>query len=118
MVVSRRHLPVAALVAVLGALAAVALLTAHAAACDAQTDLRAALPLLTPALALLAPLLLGRYLGEERITRLAGSRRPRRRRAPHARFSARPRPRAALARGGELLGARMARRGPPAARLA
>jgi len=118
MVVSRRHLVAAALVAALGALAAVALVTAHAAACDAQTDLRAALPLLTPALALLAPLLLGRYLGEERIARLAGSRRPRPRGATHDRLSVRARPRAALARGGGLLGARMARRGPPAVGLA
>jgi hypothetical protein len=71
--------------------------------------------LASPALVLALPLLAGRYVGEERIARLAarfvvdGGR-------PARRLSARlPRaPRALLPRGGRLLGFSLAERGPPA----
>jgi hypothetical protein len=71
--------------------------------------------LASPALVLALPLLAGRYVGEERIARLAarfvvGVRRA----AP--RLTARlPRaPRALLPRGGRLLACSLAERGPPA----
>ena len=72
---------------------------------------------LAPALLLLVPLLAGRYLGEERIAALATVLRPAVPRAVVARLSARlPRaPRVTIARGGALLAAALAERGPPAA---
>ena len=71
--------------------------------------------LASPALVLALPLLAGRYVGEERIARLAvrfvvDAGRPARRlaaRLPRA-------PRALLARGGRLLAFSLAERGPPA----
>jgi hypothetical protein len=74
------------------------------------TDLLTALP----ALALALPLVAGRYVGEQRLARLA-------RRVPHARRAATtvappPRPlRAEGPRGGLLIATGRARRGPPSA---
>ena len=69
---------------------------------------------IVPILVLLAPLLLRRYPGEERIARLRGDRRPARRRA---RATETPPPRrdhrATTARGSLLLGRRLAVRPPP-----
>jgi hypothetical protein len=71
-----------------------------------------ALGYLAPTLALLALLALGRYPGERAyVRRLARPRRARRRRPPPA-FSHRL-VRARLPRGGALLGAALAVRGPP-----
>ena len=69
---------------------------------------------IVPVLLLLAPLLLRRYPGERRIARLRGARSrtgpacPARRRR-----GARDRPRSRAARGGLLLGRRLAVRPPP-----
>jgi hypothetical protein len=69
-----------------------------------------------PALALLAPLATGRYVGEERLARLA-----RRRAIPAGRKVARalaprtpPASRVVVPRGGRLIASRLAERGPPA----
>jgi hypothetical protein len=69
---------------------------------------------LAPMLALLLPLLLGRYLGEERIARLACAWRSRLPRRP-ARVIAPviPQPRALAPRGGLLLARSLAVRPPP-----
>jgi hypothetical protein len=92
------------------ALAAAALL----AAALLHPGLAAGVLHLAPALALLALLVLGHYVGERTIARIAAARtgRRRRRRLPAA---SRLRPLArALARGGDLLGAALAVRPPPA----
>jgi hypothetical protein len=70
--------------------------------------------LASPAFVLALPLLAGRYVGEERIARLAARFVPSVRRAV-PRLSARfPRaPRALLPRGGGLLACSLAERGPP-----
>ncbi len=70
---------------------------------------------LSPAIILLASLLAGRYVGEERLHRLAAAFRPHRRRSrsravAHAHL---PRPRAALPRGGRLVATSLAVRPPP-----
>jgi hypothetical protein len=69
---------------------------------------------LAPALALVVPLMLGRYVGEEQLAGLAGRARsrPRRRMAPVAgpRSCAR-----VMERGGRLVASGMAKRPPPAA---
>jgi hypothetical protein len=99
----RRLLFVPVLVA---ALALVALV--HLAGADAL--------LAAPLLALLAPLLAGRYLGEERIGRLAAARvapRLRPARAPWSSVASRA-PRALVPRGGRLLATSLAVRPPPA----
>jgi hypothetical protein len=73
--------------------------------------------LAAPALLLFLPLLAGRYVGEERLLRVAA-----RSRAPRLRAvsSMRPVPRAprVLARGGRLIAAALAERAPPAPLLA
>jgi hypothetical protein len=110
---------VLALATVLATVVAVALHGPAGAACTPSHDLQQALTLLAPALALLAPLLLGRYLGAERIVRAAAARRARgRRRAPARAPRAVARPRAELARGGALIAAALARRGPPVLHIA
>jgi hypothetical protein len=74
--------------------------------------------LAAPALILLLPLLAGHYVGEEGIARLSAYVAP-----PPLRpaFARAPQPRRAplvLVRGGRLIGASLARRGPPAYQLA
>jgi hypothetical protein len=69
--------------------------------------------LAVPALLLLLPLLAGRYLGEDRLARLAARAfAPRRRSA--ACLGARRRTPRVLPRGGRLIAAALAERGPPA----
>ena len=78
------------------------------------TGLDTGLLLLSPALVLLLPLLAGRYLGADTLERLAARRsRPSRRTRPVSAPLPRPRPRATLVRGGRLLAAALAERGPP-----
>jgi hypothetical protein len=70
--------------------------------------------LAAPLLALLAPLVVGRYLGAEHIERLVAARAPRRH--PAARRLAAPAvraPRVLLPRGGRLLATSLAVRPPP-----
>jgi hypothetical protein len=70
---------------------------------------------LAPALLLALPLLLRRYVGEERIARLARRFAPRRRRAA-VRLTAPSRaPRVVVPRSGRLLACSLASRPPPAA---
>jgi hypothetical protein len=72
--------------------------------------------LAAPVLLVFLPLLVGHYVGEDRLVRLAA-----RTRAPRARAtsSQRPmsRPPRVLARGGRLIAAALAERGPPAPAL-
>ena len=69
---------------------------------------------LAPAIVLLASLLSGRYVGEERLRRLAAAFRPHRRRRLRPAATARAaRPRARMPRGGCLVGTSMAVRPPP-----
>jgi hypothetical protein len=69
---------------------------------------------LSPAIVLLASLLTGHYVGEERLQRLAASFRPRRRRAGRAvAAAASPRRRALMPRGGRLVATSLAVRPPP-----
>jgi hypothetical protein len=71
--------------------------------------------LASPALVLALPLLAGRYVGEERIARLAERFVVRVRRAAPRLTARLPRaPRALVPRGGRLLACSMAERGPPA----
>jgi hypothetical protein len=75
--------------------------------------------LASPALVLALPLLAGRYVGERSIARLASRFVLRARRAARTLSARLPRaPRAVLARGGRLLAASLAERGPPALRAA
>jgi hypothetical protein len=75
--------------------------------------------LASPALALALPLLAGRYVGERSIARLAARFVAPPRRAVRALSARLPRaPRALLPRGGRLLAASLAERGPPALRAA
>jgi len=71
--------------------------------------------LAAPLLALLAPLLAGRYLGEEHIGRLAASRVPREHTVAGARRTSPVRrgPRVLVPRGGRLLATSLAVRPPP-----
>jgi hypothetical protein len=81
------------------------------------SGLGAGLLLLAPALVLLLPLLAGRYLGEETLTRWKAAFVPRPPRAAAALSARLPRlPRVAIAEGGALVGAGLGRRGPPAGR--
>jgi len=75
---------------------------------------------LSPAIVLLASLLSGRYVGEERLQRLAAAFRPhaRRRRPPAAAPVRRPPRRLPVPRGGSLLAASLAVRPPPALLIA
>jgi hypothetical protein len=69
---------------------------------------------LSPAIALVAALLNGRYVGEERLRRLAAAFRPSRRRRPQAAAVPRiPRRRALMPRGGSLVATSLAVRPPP-----
>jgi hypothetical protein len=83
------------------------------------TGLGTGLLYLAPALMLLAPLALERYLGEDTIERLrrtvAARRRPRPARSIRAALPAAPR--TLMVRGGALLAASLAVRPPPAAAL-
>jgi hypothetical protein len=103
----RRELRPLLAIAVLGVLLALA---------DTVSGVHTGLLLLSPALVLLLPLLAGRYLGEETLGRLQARRAVPRRRAPRGGvvFVAPQRPRALVARGGLLLAAALAERGPPA----
>lgn len=87
--------------------------TAWLAACAASGAHDAAL-ISAPVFLLLLPLIAGRYVGEERIERLAQAwaGRERRPRTLSSRIPA-PRPRAVLARGGRLIGTSLAVRPPP-----
>jgi hypothetical protein len=67
-----------------------------------------------PALALLLPLLGGRYVGEARLARLARRLAPRRPKRPARPGTSLPRAPRLLPRGGRLIAARLAERGPPA----
>ena len=69
---------------------------------------------LAPLLLLLASLLAGRYVGEERIARLAARLRPSARRARVARLGRGQRAPVVPARGGRLIAVSLAQRGPPA----
>lgn len=69
---------------------------------------------LSPAIVLLASLLTGHYVGEERLARLAAAMRPgRRRRGRAARPASPPSPRALMPRGGRLVATSLAVRPPP-----
>jgi hypothetical protein len=71
-----------------------------------------------PALLLLLPLVVGRYVGAERLVRLAGRvLRPARRRG-HRPVARRRTDRRPAPRGGLLIAVSLARRGPPASALA
>jgi hypothetical protein len=70
--------------------------------------------LLSPALVLLVPLLLGRYLGADRLERLAARARTARPRRAVSLAPPRRRPRSAAAHGGRLLAFALAERAPPA----
>jgi hypothetical protein len=92
------------------ALAATALAVGVVVSLGVHTDLLLALPVVLFAL----PLLAGRYLGEERLARLAAAFVSRRRRGSRAVVcTARRFPRA-LPRGGNLIAASLAVRPPPA----
>jgi hypothetical protein len=70
---------------------------------------------LSPAIVLLASLLTGRYVGEDRLARLAAARRPSRPRRPRAARLVLPRRREGLMpRGGRLVATSLAVRPPPA----
>jgi hypothetical protein len=80
---------------------------------ESVTGLDTGLLLLSPALVVLLPLLLGRYLGEEHLERLAARFAPPGRPRPVSAPLPRRRPRAATVRGGRLLAAALAQRAPP-----
>lgn len=97
-------------------LLAIAVLGVIVALAESVTGLHTGLLLLSPALVLALPLVAGRYLGEDTLERLAARRavpRPRVRSTAAAPVPRR-RPRALVARGGLLLAAALAERGPPA----
>jgi hypothetical protein len=97
------------------ALAAIALLAAVACA---RLGLDADALIAVPGLLLLIPLVAGRYVGSDGLVWLAARRVPRRRRSPAAAV-ARWRPhRCVMPRGGRLVAASLARRGPPQSVLA
>jgi hypothetical protein len=91
-------------------LAALALLVAVA---HGGTGVGADALIAVPGLLLLIPLVAGRYVGSDGLVWLAARRVPRRRRSPAAAV-ARWRPhRCVMPRGGRLVAASLARRGPP-----
>lgn len=71
--------------------------------------------LAVPALLFIVPLLAGRYIGEERLARLAAAFAPRPRRAARSLTATARRSPRALPRGGRLIAASLAVRPPPAA---
>lgn len=107
---TRRDLLLLALVACGGVLAA---LLATVGGVDT------ALLQIAPALVLFVPLLAGRYVGEDRLVAAIAAFVPRRARAAARLVPRLPRaPRHAAPRGGRLLAAALAHRGPPGAALA
>lgn len=97
-------------------LLAVAVLGVAIALAETVTGLDTGLLLLSPALVLILPLLAGRYLGEETLERLVALRAPSGRRVrPVSSLPPRRRPRAVIRRGGRLIAAALAERGPPMA---
>jgi len=96
-----------------------AALTLAFALVQSATGINADVLLAAPVLVLLLPLLAGRYVGEDGIARLHAALAPLRRHRPVTAglAPARRAPRA-LARGGRLIAAALADRGPPAAQLA
>jgi hypothetical protein len=95
----------------LAALAAVAVLVALV---QSTTGAGGDLLLGAPVLVLLLALLTGRYLGEERIARLASRLMAPRRRRAHVPTAPLRRAAKHTPRGGRLLAAALAERGPPA----
>jgi hypothetical protein len=91
----------------------VAVLGVAIAGAETVTGLDTGLLLLSPALVLLLPLLAGRYLGEETLERLARRAPSGRRARPVSSPLPRRRPRAVVSRGGRLIAAALAERGPP-----
>jgi hypothetical protein len=80
----------------------------------AQAITGAEVMMASPALVLALPLLAGRYVGEQRLARLAARFSARVVRAARVLRDRLPRaPRAVLPRGGRLLAASLAERGPP-----
>lgn len=73
--------------------------------------------LAAPALALVLPLLAGRYFGEGRLARLAAAFAPPRRRAAAVLCAKVPRAPRAMPRGGRLIATALATRPPPARAL-
>jgi hypothetical protein len=69
--------------------------------------------ILSPAIFLLASLLSGHYVGEQRLHRLAAAVRSRRPRRARAASRPLPRPRALMPRGGRLVATSLAVRPPP-----
>jgi hypothetical protein len=72
---------------------------------------------LLPALLLVVPLLLGRYLGEEKLAEIRARIEAPRRRAPGSIPAPRARRHAPAAHGGRLIALRLAERAPPLASL-
>jgi hypothetical protein len=89
------------------------LLSVALAAAQTVTGLSPDVLLAVPALLLVLPLLAGRYVGEDGLVRLAGRAFVARRRSPGS-IGARRRAPRVLPRGGRLLAAALAERGPPA----
>jgi hypothetical protein len=94
-------------------LLAVALLGVVVALAQWVSGLDTGLLLVSPALILLLPLLLGRYLGEEQLERLVALARAGRPARAVSVGLPRRRPRAAAAHGGRLLAFARAERAPP-----
>jgi hypothetical protein len=88
------------------------LLSVALAAAQSVTGLSPDVLLAVPALLLVLPLLAGRYVGEDGLVRLAGRALVPRRRSPGTLGARRRAPRV-LPRGGRLLAAALAERGPP-----
>jgi hypothetical protein len=94
-------------------LLALTLLSVALAVAQSLTGLSADVLLAVPALLVVLPLLAGRYLGEDGLARLAGRALAPRRRSPGTLGGRRRAPRV-LPRGGRLIAAALAERGPPA----
>jgi hypothetical protein len=95
-----------------------AALTLVFAAVQSLTGINPDVLLAAPALILLLPLLAGRYVGEDGIRRLCAMLAPLRRRPGSARAPQSRRAPRVLPRGGRLIAAALAERGPPALLLA
>jgi hypothetical protein len=89
------------------------LLSVALATVQSVTGLSPDVLLAVPALMLVLPLLAGRYVGEDGLVRLAGRLILARRRSP-SRIGERRRAPRLLPRGGRLIAAALAERGPPA----
>jgi hypothetical protein len=99
------------------ALLGLTLLSVALATVQSLTGLSPDVLLAVPALMLVLPLLAGRYVGEEGLVRLAGRAVIARRRSP-AQLGVRRRAPRVLPRGGRLIAAALAERGPPLAAAA